>query len=340
MNIIDERDVRTIHRKLQKKKYDEILTLSVSDGGQSVRLLDEGTVVSASGSPLFYLTKGTLERYLEVLPDDYEGSINLGHMDFATFPILLGKWTKDDFTLVDIGDGRKGLNVNLRLDEDNFLVKELRRASYDLGVSAEFGYHVNEELSEKMGLEIIDEIFISDFAIVGEAGNVNSSGIRLKGGPMKTIKELSEALEKEGTSTIEGLDKKLAELLDDEKVEEVVEEEKAEEVAEEVAEEPAEEAEEAAEETAEEPAEEEKAEEKVEEEKSELSAIAEQIDAMRKELSDLKAENEELKSKLSVKDKAEKEFVERFKTLAVSLSTERVAETVETEDVFTDGIGE
>ena len=48
MNIIDEREKRTIYRKLKKKEFDEILTLSV-DSGIKVRLLDEGTVVDAYG---------------------------------------------------------------------------------------------------------------------------------------------------------------------------------------------------------------------------------------------------------------------------------------------------
>ena len=76
MNIIDERDVRTVYRKLRKKEYDDMLTLSVSRE-EEVRLLDEGMVVDAYGSPLFYIMKGTLEKYLEALPDDYVGSINL-----------------------------------------------------------------------------------------------------------------------------------------------------------------------------------------------------------------------------------------------------------------------
>ena len=228
MNIIDERDIRTIHRKLRKKEYDDIMTLSV-DSTQKVRLLDEGMVVSAYGDPLFYIMKGTLQKYLDNLPDDYEGSINLGHMDFATFPILLGKWTKKDMSLVDIGDGRMALDVDLRLDDENFIVKELKRAEYDLAVSAEFGYHLNEEFTEKYGLEILDEIFISDFAIVGEPGNVNSSGIRLKGAKM-TVKELNAALEGEKVDLSE-INKKLDALLGQEKKLEVPAEEPAKEEA-------------------------------------------------------------------------------------------------------------
>ena len=325
MNIIDERNIRTVHRKLRKKEYDELIQLSVTRD-DDVRLLDEGMVVDAYGNPLFYIMKGTLQKYLDALPNDYEGSINLGHMDFATFPILLGKWRKEDFSLVDTGDGRMGLNVRLHLDEDNFLVKELRRAEYDLGVSAEFGYHVNSEFSEKYGIEILDEIFISDFAIVGEAGNVNSSGIRLKGDKMAIdVKDLTAALEGGETPDLAEVNKKLDALI-----------EKAEAPEEAPAEEPAEEA------PAEEPKAEEPVEEPVEEEKPEadLSAVLKAVEDLQAQVAELKEKNEALNAELSAKRKAEADFIEKFKSLSVSLATERVAKEEVVENVYSDGIGE
>ena len=168
MNIIDERDTRTIHRKIRKREYDNIMTLAITESGQRVRLLDEGAVVMADGSIDFYIKKGTIRKYVESLDETYEGSINLGHMPFAQFPILLGKWKKKDLAIVDIGDGREGLDVYLRLDDENSLVQDLHRADYDIAVSAEFTYHADEEASEKWGFLIVDEIFIRDFAIVGE----------------------------------------------------------------------------------------------------------------------------------------------------------------------------
>lgn len=355
MNIIDERDIRTIHRKLRKKYYDEIMTLSV-DSTQNVRLLDEGMVVNAYGEPLFYIMKGTLEKYLDNLPDEYEGSINLGHMDFATFPILLGKWTKQDMSLVDIGDGRKGLDVNLRLDDENFIVKELKRAEYDLAVSAEFGYHRNEEFTEKYGIEILDEVFITDFAIVGEPGNVNSSGIRLKGAKM-TVKELNAALEGEKVDLSE-INKKLDALLGQEKKLEVPAEEPVAE-PEKPAEEPVAEPEVSTEEPAEEPSE---AEEEVpteevketpaepenaQEEPSEgekqpevsLASVLDAVNGLKEQISKLQSENENLRSQLSARQTAEREFIDKFKELSTSLATESVAE-FKKEVVYTDGIGE
>lgn len=337
MNIIDERDVRTVYRKLRKKEYDDMLTLSVSRE-EEVRLLDEGMVVDAYGSPLFYIMKGTLEKYLEALPDDYVGSINLGHMDFATFPFLLGQWTKKDFSLVDIGDGRKGLNVRLRLDEDSFIVKELRRADYTLGVSAEFGYHLNEQFTREYGIEILDEVFISNFAVVGEAGNVNSSGIQLKGDKMAVnVKDLAAALESSEKPDLTEINKKLDALLekaDEAPVEELVEEpvqEPQEELAVEEAEEVVEETEEAAEEATE---------EAEEEPTVDLSAILETVKSLQDEVQALKEQNQTLSAELSAKRKAEAEFIEKFKGLSVSLATERPATKEVVKNVYTDGIGE
>lgn len=336
MNIIDERDTRTVYRKLRKRELDERMKLSVSDSAETVRLLDEGFVVDAGGNPLFYIKKGVLSAYYDSLPDDYEGTINLGHMDFATFPLILGTWHKQDMHLVDIGDGRQALNVDLHLDEESFIVKELRRQKFTLGVSAEFSFHVDERNSKKFKLEILDKVFIGNFAIVGEAGNVNSSDIRLQGGQgMTTMKDLVAAIDSADQPNLEEVNKKLDALLDAEPAEEEATEE-----VEEVAEEPeAEPVEEEAEEAAEEPAEEEA------EEEAALSAITVVMENLAKENAELKAQNEKLTAKLAARDKAEQDFLARFKKLSVSVSsTERVtmeeAEAPVVQNVFTDGIGE
>ena len=313
MNLIDERDTRTIYRKLRKKEIDGKMTLSASKG-ERVRLLDEGVVVDANGDPVFYIKKGTLRKYYESLCDDFVGTINLGHMEFATFPFILGEWTKKDLHLVDIGDGREALDIVLRLDEKSLIVKELRRLSYTIGVSSEFTYHEDEKLTEKYGLQILDSVFIDAFAIVGDAGNVNSSGIRLKGGESMTLQELSAAIDGEETG-LEEISKKLDALLEPEEVPE------SEETPEEV-EEPAEEGEVAAEEPAEE----------------DLAAVEMAIEKMQKENEELKAELEVLKAQLSAKVQAEQAFVNKFKNLSVSLNVKKVAEEPQV-DVFTDGIG-
>ena len=166
------------------------------------RLIDEGYIDNG-----FVIKKGTLEKYLngqnqhvrgwefdgehytqtEVLNlnSDFEGTVNLGHMDFATFPIILGSWTKDDLSLVEIDNDRHALDVNLHLDEDSVFIKELKRQPYDIGISAEFWVHENVEdtqaLSETLGyyLPVFDEVYIFAYGLVGECGNVNSSGLEL-----------------------------------------------------------------------------------------------------------------------------------------------------------------
>lgn len=351
MNIIDEREKRTIYRKFRKKQYDDAINLSVTEG-PVVRLLDEGAVVYANGDIDFYIMKGTLERFYMSLPDDYEGSINLGHMDFPTFPILLGKWRKSDLRLVDIGEGRKGLDVVLHLDESISLVQDLKKMPYDLGVSAEFTYHANEDASETYGFLVIDEVNIRDFAIVGECGNVNSSGITLKGGSTVNLKELTAMLDSESTD-IDAVNALLDEALEgstDETVEEAVgepetvEEPEAEPEAdpetEPETEEVEEEAEEEAEETEEAPEAEESEEQAEEAEEDLASEMSEQLAAVMTEVETLRAENAQLRATLAAKDESWKKFSEKFKKLSVVLTDKTETPKHNTASPYTDGIGE
>lgn len=217
-DLIEKRDERTRRRKIVKRKMDSIIGLSYHDKDKKVmtlsadamklsdnkaRLLDEGYIDNG-----FVIKKGTLEKYLngqnqyvrgyefngeeweqtEVLnlTSDFEGTVNLGHIDFATLPINLGYWSKEDLTLVDIDNDRKALDVALHLDEESVIIKELKRQPFDIGISAEFWVHENVEdtknLSEMLGyyLPVFDEIFIFAYGLVGECGNVNSSGLELK----------------------------------------------------------------------------------------------------------------------------------------------------------------
>lgn len=338
MNIIDERDVRTVYRKLRKKEFDDIITLSAKKD-ETVRLLDEGMVVTAGGNPDFYIMKGTMQAYYDSIPDDYEGSINLGHMSFATFPILLGKWTKKDLKIVDIGGGRKGLDVTLHLDEKNLLVKELKRAEYDLGVSAEFSYKYDEEATDSYGILMVNEIFIHDFAIVGEAGNVNSSGIKLKGENMEFGNIMKLLGEKKDLSAINDL---IDQALEDEKNLEVEEKEPEKELetteeGEKAEEKPAEEDEKPAEEVKEGEKEAEVTEEEEKEEFS-LASVMEAINGLTEKVDALSKENDTLKQKLSAKEQEEEKFVSNFKKLSTALATERKETVVETPS-FTDGFG-
>ena len=164
MNVIDERDKRTAMRKKAKAEFDKLITLGVQPADlQRVRLLDEGSVVYSGGELWFYIMKGTLEKYLNNLPADYEGSINLGHQHLAEAPwTICGKWSKKDLHLVDIGNGRKGLDVDVRVDYQHPLIQAIARNGIDVGVSVEMNTHSNEEESLKYGVVMIDDLFIHD----------------------------------------------------------------------------------------------------------------------------------------------------------------------------------
>lgn len=293
-NLIEERNERTRKRKKFKRRMDEIIGLSFHDeekhcmelsvntmnlADRKIRLLDEGYIDNG-----FVIKKGTIEKFLngqnshvrgyrrnddgeweqtEVLnlTDDFVGTVNLGHMDFATFPFIIGEWRKADLSVVDIENDRKALDVKLHLDRESTFVKELKRQPYDIGVSAEFFYHMNEEdtqnLSEMLGywMPVIDEIFINAYALVGECGNVNSSGLELKGDTnmpeeiKSAVTEVTEVTEEVTEVTEEIANSVIEEANDVIETENDVIEESAEAAEEEVIEASAEESEEVEEET-------------------------------------------------------------------------------------------
>lgn len=202
-NLIEERDERTERRKKYKRKVDRMFNLSYKDeetikltasvkklSDSKIRLLDEGAIVGDDYID-FIIKKGTLEKFVEGrneflpnLTEDFVGSVNLGHMDFATFPFIIGEWKKSDLSLVDIDeDGRKGIDVALHLDSESVFVQELQRQPYDIGISSEFYYHVDWEATDDVGYLVVDEVYIFAYGLVGECGNVNSSGLELKGEP-------------------------------------------------------------------------------------------------------------------------------------------------------------
>lgn len=324
MNLIDERNKRTEMRKIKKRHYDDIITLNADEKkSQKVRLLDEGMVVYAGGEPDFYIAKGTLKKYMNTLPDDFIGTINLGHMDFATFPIVLGTWTKKDLFIVQNEDGRDSLWVDMALDYGNPLVQALMRQSYDVGVSAEFTFVENKDLTLKANtgfsenadedtfFPVFDEIFITAFAIVGECGNVNSDGVKL-GGKMK-FEEMNEILNSiQDEASDNEIDEIVKVLNPDEKPEE---EQKLETEVE---------AEEEAEDEVEDEAEDEPKDDladviaEVEEMKKKLDEMQAEIDTLKAENGELNAENERLQTELSAKEEAEQKFTEKFKALALS----------------------
>ncbi len=340
MDLIKEREKRTIRRKIAKSKFDNMITLA-ADANDGIRLLDEGTVVTAEGDVWFYIEKGALERFMNTLDEDFEGYIKYGHSDFANAPILLGSYKKSDLTLVDIGDGRKSLYVKPTWF-DTYLLKDLRSMPFDIGVSVEMNVERDEDATEKLGFDVYSDLFISGFAVVGDAGNVNSSGIRL-GGSKLDLKDITKALEEQSEIDLAAIKEALGESA--EETPEVVETpEETEEVEEEV---------EATEEVAaeEEEAEAEEAEEsdnsmdevlaQVTELKAQIDALAEENETLKGQIETLTGEKAEVSEKLSAKEEEINSFLKAFGSLKLNVSDpeEEKPETKQM-SVRMDGIGE
>lgn len=353
MNFIDERDERTRKRKKAKQAFDKAINLSVlneenktyklSVGATSmgnVRLLDEGAIVTANGDLDIFIMRGTIEKYLNGantqlknmdgelmnLTDDYVGSINIGHLPFAEFPVgIVGEWTKQDFSVVDIDDDRKGLDVNMEVNSEHPLIKALEVQGIPVGVSVEMYLHFDEEASEEKDAPMVDEIFISDFAIVGECGNVGSSDtVRLQGVKMdeekieETIEETEETPETEETETEEEETSEETEETEEEVKEEIEEESEDNASEEEVEEEDTDEADGESE-----------SEEDVDEEDTSnevleaLDSMKKQIESLNEQIDALKKTNRKLNKKLKAKNEADEKFMEKFKGLSVSLGEKK-----------------
>lgn len=358
-NLITERDERTKRRKKFKQKMDKIYNLSYKDeekmmlsadgvmklSDSKIRLLDEGAVVG-DDFVSFIIKKGTLEKYLngdnEVLPNidpNEKYTVNLGHQDFATFPFIIGEFRKSDLSLVDLADDRKGLDVDLHLDEDSVFVQELKRQPYDIGVSAEFNYHVDWDTTFEIGILVIDEVYIFAYGLVGECGNVNSSGLELKGDAMENIKDTiteetldeeklgAEEVEIPATTETEPTAEETSEVEENAEDNEPAEEEADEETEESEEESEGDEAE--VEETEEENGDEDEGDEAEDTDAEELSvvnALREQIQTLTNRIAELEEANAKLKKtnrKLSSKHQNEldkkKEFIETLKGLSVEL---------------------
>ena len=140
-------------RKKGKAFYDNAITLSsvdkenhyvsvnLSSGyveNKPTRLIDEGAITYEGGDDIrLYIKKGAVQAFYDSLSSDYVGYINLAHIDIASLPLNLGTWTKDDLTVVDIGDGRKGLDVNVKLNRELHIVQDLLKQEIPLSISAE-----------------------------------------------------------------------------------------------------------------------------------------------------------------------------------------------------------
>lgn len=384
-DLIKKRDERTERRKKYKKKVDSMFNLSYRDDEKmtlsmdikklsdtTIRLLDEGAIVGDEYID-FIIKKGTLKKYMdgrnEYLPnleEGFVGSVNLGHMDFATFPFIIGEWTKNDLELVELDDERMGLDVNLRLDSESMFVKELERQPYDIGISSEFYYHVDWESTDAIGYLVIDEVYIFAYGLVGECGNVNSSGLELKGDFEMTKEQLEELKAKMETPETEEEAELTAEVTEEEPImEEAITEETEDEVSdedidesepvEELSEEevPTEDVDGEAELSVSEEAEGEEADEISEEAESEeatyedveafINELQEQVASLSAENAELKKTNNRLQKKLKAEKSNKEEFISKFASVAktMGVAEQETPEQSKVSDyVFGDGIGE
>lgn len=387
MKLIDDRDARTKKRQKAKEKLDKQITLSTAPEDRTcklslnrsegmVRLLDEGSIVMADGNLDFYIKKGAIKKYangkntkltpryiygdyaekLFDKPDEpwnlnekYEGTINVGHHNFAEFPFIVGNFKQEDLKVVNNDNGRKGLDVELKLNEAHPFVQAFRVQGIPLGVSVEMYLHwddkATQEESEKRGeyTPIVDELFVKDFAIVGECGNVGSSGsVDLQGVKMEdSVKDIEEIEDTKVEDTEDVKDTEDTEavgedITDDAKVTE---------------EEPETDDESDEDESDDEGIDEEAEDDEEDEDEEDALKVAEEaINALKAENEQLKAQVEALKKSNNKKEKkirdyAEKdaEFIERFKGLNVSLGvTKEVKNEESLHKLYKtgDGIGE
>lgn len=182
-------------RKKGKAFYDNAITLSsvdkenhyvsvnLSSGyveNKPTRLIDEGAITYEGGDDIrLYIKKGAVQAFYDSLSSDYVGYINLAHIDIASLPLNLGTWTKDDLTVVDIGDGRKGLDVNVKLNRELHIVQDLLKQEIPLSISAELRGTLDLESSFKFNALFYNEIEIAGFSVVANPANVNSTGENL-----------------------------------------------------------------------------------------------------------------------------------------------------------------
>jgi hypothetical protein len=182
-------------RKKGKAFYDNAITLSsvdkenhyvsvnLSSGyveNKPTRLIDEGAITYEGGDDIrLYIKKGAVQAFYDSLSSDYVGYINLAHIDITSLPLNLGTWTKDDLTVVDIGDGRKGLDVNVKLNRELHIVQDLLKQEIPLSISAELRGELDYDASFKFCAPFYDTIEIAGFSVVANPANVNSTGENL-----------------------------------------------------------------------------------------------------------------------------------------------------------------
>lgn len=285
-----------------------------TEGENWCRLIDEGVVVDNgffTGEPMAYavIRKGVLKKWYESLTDDFVGTIDKDH----NRSIDLGQFTKKDLRLVELEDGRYAIDVNVKLDQELYAVKDLLKMNNRTALSVEMFVNADEyataekvtgdESQGKYLVPLIDDLKIEGYAVCLAPKSANSykDGLLENAGStdINLIKEKEFSMKKNEELKAPALEQVDASAGPDVEVTtEVAETEAVETPAVEATEvEPAEPAEEA---------EQEVKEEAVSEEEDKLSAIEAEIKNLKAENASLKEENADLKAQLTLK--AEKAF--------------------------------
>lgn len=374
MNLLDEREARTKRRKDDKKRHDSEISLSYNEetkqgvaklkasvkkpSDTTARLLDEGAI-EGDGWIDCFIKKGTIDKfmngenqYLDNIDDDFEGHVNLGHFDFATFPYIIGNWKKEDLHVVDTDNGRKALDVDLHLDEDSIFVQELARQPYDIGISAELSYHLDWEATMDLGFEVIDEIFIKAYGLVGECGNVNSDGLELKGiEDMEETKNLQVTEAEESKDISKEEEPKMAkesieETAEDKETEDTKEESESNDEVEEVEDEEVSKDEEVIDDEDEEDEDESKLSVVFKQANERIESLEAEVNSLKEENAALKKQNKKLSKRLAAKNEEIEKFANKFKGLSISLGLKKEEKEQAAPEVEhklyagSDGIGE
>ena len=80
--------------------------------------------------------------------------------------------------LVDIGENRQALEVNMKIDESLSVIQDLQKCHIQLVFQPNLWQVMTKNYLTNMNFQLLN-IFYHGFGIVGDVGNVNSSGINL-----------------------------------------------------------------------------------------------------------------------------------------------------------------
>lgn len=152
-----------------------------SDQPNWVRLLDEGVIIECDGSIDSVIAKGVIKRWFDALPEDFEGNIDKDHVR----SIDLGTFTKNQLKLVELGDGRYGVDVDVKLDTSLHATQDLIKMNNRRSISSEFyaieGKHLraSDILGDQLEgkdyvVPLITEIALTGYGLVETPLNANS----------------------------------------------------------------------------------------------------------------------------------------------------------------------